>query len=357
LFAILISVVMFDWTDALADGAAAEKGPPMTHRVERNSMLVNGRLREFSVDVPAKVVAGFPPVLAFHGGGGDGDRLHFSIGKRLDALANAQGLLVIYPDAYMRGWNGCRSHAPYLANRLSVDDVAFVRHLLRWSSDRYGTSSEKAFAIGYSSGGHLVYRLALEVPDLLAAASVFAANLPASDALDCRPSAAPVALMIVNGTADTINPYNGGDAVLPDGRKLGRLRSALGTAQYFARLAGWSGSVPARRTVLPPSAGHGASVEEHRWSGGTHPVILHTVHGGGHAIPGSNAALLPSYAGHVERRFDAIGESVRFFMEQEGVTREARSGSPTGLAIARVDPGTREIREADEQNDRAHVRQ
>jgi polyhydroxybutyrate depolymerase len=298
----------------------------VTERLQRETILVNGRLRHFRVYVPGSGSPRLRPVLAFHGGGSDGGRLQLLIGDGLDTLAEAHGFLVIYPDAYLRGWNGCRSRAPYLANRLDVDDVAFVRRLLRWAADTYDTQDSPAFAIGYSSGGHLVYRLALEAPELLRAGSVFAANLPASDALDCRPSLAPVAMMIVNGTADRINPYDGGDAVLPDGRRLGRVRSALETARYFAHLAGQTAPAPRRERVLKPSRTHGIWLDRRRWNRGTHPVLLYTVHGGGHTIPGTNAAFLPLYLGRVEKRFDAIHETVRFFLdEQRHGMRRARS--------------------------------
>lgn len=325
--AALTVAMMSAWAEAPDAVFAAQS----THRIERDSVLLNGRLRRFKVYVPANVVRGLPPVLAFHGSGGDGTRLRLMIGRRLDTLADTHGLVVIYPDAYLRAWNGCRSKAPSLANRLSVDDVAFVRQLLRWASTRYGTSAERAFALGYSSGGHLVYRLALEAPDLLAAGSVFAANLPASDALDCRPTSAPVALMIANGTADAINPYEGGQAVLPDGRRLGRVRSAMETARYFAALAGETGIAPAsthtRQRSGEQSRDERFGVDEHRWSGSTHQVILYTVHGGGHTIPGSNAALLPIEAGRVERRFDAIGETIGFFLDQHRRALDVRPAS------------------------------
>jgi polyhydroxybutyrate depolymerase len=291
--------------------------PGVTERLKRDTILVDGRVRNFRVYVPGSISPRFPPVLAFHGADGDGGRLHLFIGERLNTLAEAHGFLVIYPDAFLRGWNGCRSRAPYLANRLGVDDLAFVRQLLRWAADTYDIQEERAFAIGYSSGGHLVYRLALEAPQLLKAASVFAANLPASDALDCRSALAPLAMMIVNGTADRLNPYEGGDAVLPDGRRLGRVRSALETARYFAHLAGQTAPAPRGERVLKPSRPHGIWLDRRRWNRGTHPVLLYTVHGGGHTIPGTNAAFLPINLGRVEKRFDAIHETVRFFLDEQ----------------------------------------
>lgn len=312
----LASGVVDDMTDRAAHHIEARPSAQSVRHVERDTVLMSGRVRSFRVSVPTAVARGRPPLLAFHDGGSDGGRFHRLIGHRLDALADAHGFLVIYPDGFERGWNGCRSHASYLANRLSVDDVAFVRRLLRWAKEKYGTDGERALAIGYADGGHLVYRLALEAPQLLAAGSVFAANLPAAEALDCRPSAAPVTMMIVNGTADRITPYTGGNVVLPDGRRLGRVRSALDTARYFATLAGSTTTAPKRERLLPPSPAHGLWVDTRRWSG-THPVRLYTVHGGGHTIPGISVALMPLYVGRVERRFDAIGESVRFFVDQD----------------------------------------
>ena len=68
----------------------------------------------------------------------------------------------------------------------------------------------EVFAVGYSNGAQMAYRLALEVPNEVRAVAAISANLPTPQNLDCRPSGQPVSVLVMNGTNDPINAYNGG---------------------------------------------------------------------------------------------------------------------------------------------------
>jgi polyhydroxybutyrate depolymerase len=131
--------------------------------------------------------------------------------------------------------------------------------------------------MGFSNGGHLAYRLAIEHTDEISAVAVVAANFSAEESCDCRHTGKPMPVVIMNGTADTLNPYNGGIANWGV-----RVRSAVETAEYFAKLNGLSG---------PPQTTHHAatdeiSVDRALWSEPGKPEVeLITIVGGAHAIP------------------------------------------------------------------------
>jgi polyhydroxybutyrate depolymerase len=104
------------------------------------------------------------------------------------------------------------------------------------------------FAFGFSGGAHLALRLALETPDLLTAITAVGANLPAPSGNDCRLRDAEMApsLLLINGSADPINPWEGGRVLLPEalgGHDLGTVVSARADGRLVrpARRAGRRG--------------------------------------------------------------------------------------------------------------------
>lgn len=119
-----------------------------------------------------------------------------------------------------------------------------------------------------SGGSHMAYRLALEVPEEVPAVTAIGASLPVQEEIDCRPSGKPVSVMIVNGTADPVNPYEGGEVVAPTGSHLGQVRSSRRSGEYFARLVGHD---PARchhaiRAARALHGRRGSDLERgHRW--------------------------------------------------------------------------------------------
>jgi polyhydroxybutyrate depolymerase len=303
----------------MATGLLTGHVPLMAHVTPAPSGVHGGVLRvgqldrTFTVFVPHTVSPAPATVLALHAGsGGSGARLRGFIGRELDLLAEQHGFLVVYPDGIDGSWNDCRRGASYGAKRRNVDDVGFLRELPRHLADHFGADPDQVFTMGYSNGAHLAFRVALEAPDLVRAIVAFGANLPAPDALDCTESRQPVSVLIINGTSDHINPYKGGDVTLPDGTRLGRVRSAEDTFDYFSRLAGSPGK-PERLIASAADSNPVAGVEVWRWQNpGRAEVCLHTVHGGGHTIP-SPIAKFPAWLGRVERAFSGVSTAVRFF--------------------------------------------
>lgn len=271
----------------------------------RDSVVVNGLMRSFGYYLPTRASTGAPIVVALHGTGGSGERLRKFLGGALDSLAEHHGFVVAYPDAVEGAWNTCRSAESAKASRNGVDDVAMVSAVARQLVTRFRADSTRVFALGYSGGGHLGYRLALEGSDVVRGVAVIAANLPVPEQLACTPSGRAMSLMIVNGNADLINPFDGGAVTGPFGQPLGRVRSAAETAAYFGELVG----APAR--AVDDSVG--GAVVSRAWTGRDGArVVLYTVRGGGHSIPGGSSRL-PSLVGRTERRWSVVEEAVRFF--------------------------------------------
>jgi polyhydroxybutyrate depolymerase len=106
--------------------------------------------------------------------------------------------------------------------------------------------------------------------------------VPVKENLDCGQADKPIPVMVVNGTADPINPFRGGMVNLGAAR-LGNVLSSEDTAKYWAKLLGVA--APPQIATLPHKGGR-TSVERLTWvKDGTPVVILYAVQNGGHAMP------------------------------------------------------------------------
>ena len=285
--------------------------------MERHTLPVGGLDRSYGVHraPPAARSAAARPgglVIVLHGSGGDGASMRAMFGQRLEAFTDRAGFHVVYPDGFERHWNDCRRSAAYAANVRDVDDPAFLRAIVEAMTREAGVDPARVFVAGFSNGGQMVFRLALEDPGTYAGFAAIAASLPAPANNDCRVGDAAAPVVLFAGTADPINPFRGGLVRLGSDVSRGHVLSAEYTAAWFARRAGHAG--PGAWRELPdrdPGDGSRASVLEWRASGHA-PVALYALDAAGHTIPGTpvSAAQRPAVT---NRDVDAAREIWRFF--------------------------------------------
>lgn len=287
--------------------------PALSAEPARGALPWRGLARGYLAYVPAGLAPGAPLVLVFHGSDGDARQARAGFGYEWDRLADEHGFVVAYPEGFEGHWNDCRAAAPYAANRLDVDDVGMTRALVARLAERHGVDPARVFATGISNGGQMALRLALEAPDLVRAAAPVIASLPAPENLDCTPSRRPVSVLVMNGTADPMNPYEGGTVALHGliGDR-GAVVSSEATVAHFAELAGHEG--PGVHEVLPDRApDDGTTIERTRWSApGRATVVLYAVRGGGHTVPHPKARF-PRLLGRTSRDAVAAEEIWAFF--------------------------------------------
>ena len=273
-------------------------------------IMVDGIDRTYVVHEPrmAQPAGGFPVVLAFHGGGGTADSMVRLTG--FNDIADARGLVIVYPDGIDRHWNDGRST---IKNK--TDDVAFVRALLDDVGRNYPIDRGRVFATGISNGALFTQRLGCELSGEISAIAPVAGPIPADLAPHCQP-ARPVSVLQIEGDADPIIPYNGGKVVDFGGRGEGGIvLSTQETMSLWGRVDGCTGRSPVE--TLPQTADpDGTQVTRTYFLGcqiGAQVVLL-TVLGGGHAWPGG-----PQYAprfiiGPASRQLDASTAIVDFFL-------------------------------------------
>lgn len=268
-----------------------------------------GRTRKFRVHVPPGYDATrpTPAVLAFHGFGSSEVQMEGLTG--LSTLADTEGFIAVYPRGLKasevngpgepsdntRGWSAgaCCGTA-----RNAVDDVGFVDALLADLDTRVCVDTRRTFAMGFSNGGFMSYRLACE------RASRFAAIAPVAGTeglSECTPSR-PVPVLHIHGTADDTILYTGGQIPVPFGgpypgaeetvrRWVGRNTCGDSTEQTYQQgdstCVAYTGCTPVSATVS-----------------------LCTVQGGRHAWPG--------FAGFNNGTLDlnAAREAWKFFKER-----------------------------------------
>ena len=265
-------------------GGAQAATPKLTGKVTEETVAVKGARRTFMLYVPANLKPNAPLLFVFHGSGGDGDSMRGVTGFEFDALADRDGFVVAYPDGYQNTWNDCRKGSPQPARVMNIDDESFVEAMIAKEAADHNIDRKRVFSAGWSNGGQLGYRFALERANVFAGVAAISASLPVPTNLACTPSGAAMPVMIINGTADPINPFNGGDVRL-GGTSLGPVHSSQETGAYWAKLIGITGA-PQTKRLPHKNAADSTSVDETTWSAPGKPsVVLYAVNGGGHVVP------------------------------------------------------------------------
>lgn len=267
------------------------------------SLCIDGRERSVIVYAPPGLPVGSPMLVMFHGGGGRASRFRRQVGPEFEALARELGFAVAYPQGIGGYWNSCQRGRKTAATVQDVDDVGFAQAIIEREATDLHIDPTRVFAAGYSNGGHLCFRLALERRPAFAAFATIAANRPAPADCKCQVGNKPANLIMINGRRDPINPFGGG-RLSPYGLKyLGLVMSSLDSAASYAP--------PDAMYKLSPisDAKDVVAVRLHSW--GT-TVRLIEVIDGGHTVPQSRYQF-PFLFGRTSRKLDAATEIFFFF--------------------------------------------
>lgn len=279
---------------------------------ERNTIQVGGVERSYLAYIPEHLPQGAPILFALHGTGGSGEGMRVATGHEFDRLADENGFAAIYPTGYKNSWDDCRKTDPLPAKREKIDDLGFFRALIARFHGEHGSDPSRVFVMGHSNGAQMALRVALEAPEMVAGIAAVSANLPVADNSICHPSRKPVAALLMDGTADPINPFTGGEVILPPHYSRGLVVSAPATADYWAKVAGYGGDP--RVTGLPhrdPADPTSVTVSEWR-APGKKEIVFYAIAGGGHVVP-NPVYTYPAVLGATTRDIDAPAEIWKFF--------------------------------------------
>ncbi len=206
--------------------AALIAGPGAAAGLAAHTLAVDGRTRTYTVYVPSGYSGQQPApvVVMLHGAGATGPGV---IGETAwDRKAEQEGFLAVFPDAvrpdpasppaYLTNpqlWNDGSDRVPDFLR--TVDDVRFLDRLLTDLASKYAVDTRAVFLTGFSAGASLTFRAAALLPDRFAAIAPVAGPCWPLPVVPARRSSMPT--LFIAGTADPINPWNGGPVSLPWG--------------------------------------------------------------------------------------------------------------------------------------------
>lgn len=270
---------LFSWVliCSLSDGYSQSAA------VKKDSIRVDGIDRSFWYKSPASKLKDPSLVFILHGSGGSGEQMLKRAPELMD-ISDQENFIAVYPSGYLNYWNECRKAANSKANQMNINEEDFFKGMIGYFHQQYNINRRKVFVVGTSGGGHMAYKLALTIPDQIQAITAIIANLPDTNNLDCPEMRKPMNVMIVNGTKDNTNPYDGGEVILGSGN-FGFVRSTDRTFAYWSQLAGYTES-PRMRVLPDTDPNDGKTIEEYVFSGRNKEVILLKVIGGKHDYPG-----------------------------------------------------------------------
>lgn len=284
------------------------------------ALLWDGLSRTYAVYAPASPETPAPVVFLLHGGLGSAESVWESEnGRSWKTLADEHGVLLVLPEGRpdpthtdRHHWNDCRSDIDNEDAISAEDDVGYINALINRLATETAVDPARIYVTGASNGGMMTFRLAMQLGDRFAAAGAVIANLP--DPSECPFQAAPLPILIMNGTADPVIPYDGG-CVAGAACRRGRVRSTDDTVAFWVGVN--DAQVSAEETTLPDRVaadGSTVTVFTHRGGSTGKNVILYRIDSGGHAIPGPESATASLRAASRKNRdIDAAEEIWRFF--------------------------------------------
>ncbi len=250
-----------------------------------NYFLHDGYCREFLAHYPEGVRSP-PTVLVLHNNNEPEtviETLRAHMG--LDALADAEGMAVIYPKGIDGRWNDGR---PPVRRGLSDDSVFpddndFLYRLVTYLSVRGDIDGSRLFVLGASNGGIMALRMMCESRMRFRAVAVLLANMPRSLVRNCSPKG-ETPLLFMNGTQDPFMPWSGGHML--DDPELSYMHSTSETVEFWRRQNGCFGAGTAKNAPDPfPENGTHVRHTVFDTCAGDGRIELYALVGYPHAVP------------------------------------------------------------------------
>jgi polyhydroxybutyrate depolymerase len=263
---------------AVAAAIAFAAGPVAAETVE-----IGGVARTFLTQFPDVKPASL--VIVLHGNTQTGADMKARTSWAL--VANRERFGVIFPDGLNHAWADLRPDTKR-ADRVppkGTDDVGFIVKLVEKYVADGSADPKRIYVTGVSNGGAMTMTLVCARADLFAAAASVIMNFTDEVAAACHPSR-PVPMLIMNGTADPLIPFEGGKGssrfavngfwpaikTLAFWRKLNGCEAGDGTVTDLDDRDREDQSTVTRiESRCPPAR----------------DVVLYRVNGGGHRMPGT----------------------------------------------------------------------
>jgi polyhydroxybutyrate depolymerase len=251
-----------------------------------DTIRIGGTERTFTAFVPEKTLA--PLVLVLHGNTQQG--IDMQTRASWPELARRERFIAIYPDGLNRAWGDSRSAAEVVGHRppAGTDDVAFLLALVDKHIKDGTADPKRIYVAGVSNGGAMAMTLVCQQPQVFAAAAAMIMSFTATMAERCKPRQ-PIAILLMNGTADPLVAYNGGKGASPR-FGLPNMWSTERTIAFWRKVNGCDAPDWVTNQLPNGDADDGSTVTriDARCPAGQ-DVVLYRVNNGGHRVPGKGS--------------------------------------------------------------------
>lgn len=191
---------------------AVEKAKRSSIGKNRFTIDTDGEQREYFVHVPTGYngCEAFPVVFMLHGSGGNGERFYNISGWK--EVGEEENILTVFPSSFVYpcifddGVNKRNAEKwtsydlEFCGKSEPVDDIKFLSAVIDEMSEIFRIDENRVYLAGFSNGGEMAARCAIELSDRLAAVVACAGSLPTGQTYQPKRKL-PVLLQIGNSDA------------------------------------------------------------------------------------------------------------------------------------------------------------
>jgi polyhydroxybutyrate depolymerase len=172
-----------------------------------------------------------PLLIALHPSGADGAAMASITG--FNELAESENFIVAYPEGPYQYWDYGADLEEWEKVEGVLNDPDFVAALLDSLSESYNIDPARIYAVGYSNGARMAFRMGCDLGGRLAAIGAVAATISDDISGACGDEGA-VSVIYLHGTQDNVTPWDGKPLYMPDGMFIATALSAYDTAVFWA---------------------------------------------------------------------------------------------------------------------------
>jgi polyhydroxybutyrate depolymerase len=254
----------------------------------------------------------YPVVIMLHGYGGNGKNA-LEQGKWVEK-AEKEKFIVLGLDGTRennnkrdniltnpQSWNS--GSGDTAAELKDIDDVGFVRGVIDWIVKLGNADPDRIYVAGFSNGAGMTFRVGAELSDLVAAIA------PVSNGLfvDVEKLDRPTSLLMIWGTADPLNPYNGGTV-----NRFGIKSTRASAEDSFKVWADLLNCPDKPQTLLDRNE---VKARVYRPCDKGSEAVFYTIEGMGHHWPSGRSFLPQAIVGKPSEAIDATDVIWAFFVK------------------------------------------
>ena len=248
---------------------------------DHRTIIHEGIEREYIVHVPENLNNDSSIVFVIHGYTGSAEGIAAYSG--MNSIAEREGFIAVYPQGTIDSYGNAFFNVSYEFNDEStINDVSFIRELVKSISHEFNLKRKKAFATGMSNGGEMSYLLACTSSDLFKAVAPVAGVLMKGLKDSCELSS-PVPVFEIHGTADKISLYEGD---LNNEKGWGAYYDLPSTIDFFAKRYQLVNKSVKQITSKESGADYDIFFERHWKDDLEEEVWMYRIEGGRHVWPG-----------------------------------------------------------------------